>query len=80
MLQAGSATVDITPNKELELAGWAFGKSKGVLDPLYATCLILKVSEKQPIVIISTDLIGIERKYIVEIRNKINIKYSIPPK
>ncbi|MFW6271063.1 MAG: neutral/alkaline non-lysosomal ceramidase N-terminal domain-containing protein [Bacillota bacterium] len=80
MFKAGSASVEITPEVGVELAGWDFGPSKGILDPLWATSLVLELNDQSPVVLVSTDLIGIARKYIENIRDKIEKKFSIPSK
>ena len=41
-MRAGIAKANITPPVGLELSGWAFGPSVGILDELYAKVLILE--------------------------------------
>lgn len=59
-LNVGIASVNITPPLGIEIAGYCFGPSVGVLDELYAKALVLE-SDGAPesrIVIVTTDLIG----------------------
>ena len=44
MLRAGTAQIIITPPVGLELAGWGFGPSVGVLNDLEAQALVLDLS------------------------------------
>jgi neutral ceramidase len=58
--QAGVATIDITPEKSLWMAGFAARTqpSQGVALPLHAKALALKCGE-QPAVLVTTDLLGV---------------------
>ncbi len=69
-MQAGLAKINITPPIGLELSGWAFGPSVGVLDDLYAKVLILQNKEEK-IVIVTADLIGFQTEYADNIRKGI---------
>jgi neutral ceramidase len=75
-MQAGIAKVNITPPVGLELSGWAFGPSVGILDELYAKLLVLE-SESNKIVIVTTDLIGFQTEYANNIRYGIAKKLNI---
>lgn len=69
-MQAGIAKVNITPPIGLELSGWAFGPSVGVLDDLFAKVLILQNNDMK-IAIITADLIGFQTEYADNIRCRI---------
>lgn len=58
-LKAGAARIDITPDKPVQMSGYASRKdlSTGVHDPLSARVLAFKAGEKR-LVLISTDIIG----------------------
>ena len=64
---AGVAKVNITPPVGLELSGWAFGPSVGILDELYAKVLLLENDAKKA-AIITNDLIGFNTEYATAIR------------
>ncbi len=66
-MEAGIACIDITPPVGLELAGYAFGPSKGINDPLSAKVLILK-SRDTKVVIVTADLLGLDTLVADEIR------------
>jgi len=59
VLQAGTAKVDITPKKPVNMAGYGArkGLSTGVHDPLSARIIVFKNNDKQ-LVLVSSDLIG----------------------
>jgi len=75
-MRAGVAKVNITPPVGLELSGWAFGPSVGILDELYAKVLLLE-SDSKKAAIVTADLIGFDTKYADAIRegiaNKVNM-------
>lgn len=75
-MRAGVTKVNITPPVGLELSGWAFGPSVGILDELYAKVLLLE-SDGRKAAIITTDLIGFNTEYATAIRegiaNKVNM-------
>lgn len=75
-LQAGIGKIDITPPVGIELSGWGFGKSEGVLDNLYATSLILDNGERR-ILLITADLIGIDERYVKRVREGIKKELGI---
>jgi neutral ceramidase len=58
-LQAGTAKVDITPKKPVNMAGYGArkGLSTGVHDPLSARIIVFKNNDKR-LVLVSSDLIG----------------------
>jgi len=59
ILHAGTAKIDITPQKPVKMSGYAGrkGLSEGVHDPLSARVIAFKDNGKQ-LVLVSTDLIG----------------------
>lgn len=69
-LEAGVASVNITPPLGLEISGYGFGKSRGILDDLYAKVLFLENGEDK-VVIITTDLIGFNYGYVDHVREGI---------
>src|SRR5512136_585909 len=58
-LKAGAAKIDITPEKPVNMSGYAGrkGLSTGVHDPLSARAVAFEVNGKR-LVLISTDIIG----------------------
>jgi len=69
-LTAGCAVIDITPPVGVELSGWAFGPSEGVLHPLSARALFLDDGSTR-LILISADVIGFDTFYADEIRSAI---------
>ena len=71
-LRAGAARVEITPPVGLDLTGFLAREnpSIGVRDPLYARALVLDDDDRQ-LAIVSCDLLGFDRKWIVEIRDRV---------
>lgn len=72
LLRAGAARIDITPPAGIDLTGFIARQNPntGARDPLYARALVLDDDDHQ-IAIISCDLLGFDRKWIVEIRDRI---------
>jgi hypothetical protein len=58
--RAGVATIDITPDRSLWMAGFAARKqaSQGTALPLYAKALALQEGNGNPVVLITADLLG----------------------
>jgi neutral ceramidase len=79
MLTAGTSKVNITPKKGIELAGYPhFPRyNTGVHDPLFAGCIYLD-DGRENMLIISMDLLFFSKKYVREVRKKINKETSIP--
>ena len=75
-MRAGLAKVNITPPVGLELSGWAFGPSVGILDELYAKVLLLENNGRK-VAIITTDLIGFNTEYATAIREGIASKVNM---
>ena len=59
--QAGAATVDITPEQSLWMAGYARRKqaSQGVSHPLHAKALALRAPGRPPAILVTVDLLGL---------------------
>jgi hypothetical protein len=75
-LRAGVASVNITPPLGLEMSGYGFGKSRGILDELCAQALILDNGEER-VVLITTDLIGLSRQYVNSVRETVEAKIGV---
>lgn len=75
-LQAGVAQINITPPVGIELSGWGFGPSVGILDDLYAKALVLS-DGKEKVLLLTTDLISIDAQYVAEIRQQIESNLDI---
>lgn len=73
MIKIGVSKIDITPSFNTPLGGYLerASPSIGVHDPLYVRSLIMDDGE-QTIVIISLDLLAVDRKVTEEIREDIN--------
>lgn len=58
--KAGVATIDITPDRSLWMAGFARRKqaSQGVALPLHAKALALQAGERTPVVLVTADVLG----------------------
>jgi len=58
-IQAGAASIDITPQKQVYIAGYGNNRlSTGVHDSLWARCMVLQIGE-QRIAFLAFDLIGL---------------------
>ena len=59
--RAGVATIDITPDRSLWMAGFAARTqpSQGVALPLHAKAIALKCGDQPPAVLVTTDLLGV---------------------
>src|SRR3954467_744914 len=59
--RAGAATIDITPDRSLWMAGFAARTqpSQGTALPLHAKALALACDDRQPAVLVTTDLLGV---------------------
>jgi len=80
-LQAGAATIDVTPQKPMFLHGYPHVEriSEGVHDPLYASALILDNSEVQ-IGICTVDVIFISQEIANRVRAGVEAATGIPGK
>jgi hypothetical protein len=75
-MRAGLAKANITPPVGLELSGWAFGPSVGILDELYSKVLMLESDGKRA-VIITADLSGFDTECANTIREGVAGKVGI---
>jgi neutral ceramidase len=59
--RAGAATIDITPDRSLWMAGFAARTqpSQGIALPLHAKALALACDDRPPAVLVTTDLLGV---------------------
>ena len=77
-LQAGVAKITITPPVGVELVGWGFGPSVGVLNDLEAQALVVMPDQGAPVTIITTDLIGIAVELTQAVRARVAAATGIP--
>jgi glutamate-1-semialdehyde aminotransferase len=70
-MQAGAATIDITPPVGTELSGGAFGPSTGVQHPLTANALAISNGLEQA-VLLSCDLLGFPEEFATRVRKAIS--------
>jgi hypothetical protein len=79
-LSAGTALMDITPPKGVELAGYPHfpRHNTGVHDPLYASCLYLESAETA-LAVVGLDLLFFSRKHVLEVRRALAEKTDLPP-
>ena len=76
-LRAGCATVEITPPVGVELSGWPFGPSVGVLQPIAAQALYFDDGTTRQIMI-SADVIAFDTPYADDIRAAIATACELP--
>jgi neutral ceramidase len=79
--QAGAASAVITPKQDMWMAGYAARKkpSEGVAQDLYAKALALKADDGAPLVLVTTDLIGIRRDVRNTVADRCQAQYKLPP-
>jgi hypothetical protein len=80
ILRAGSAKIDITPEKPIKMSGYAGRKdlSDGVHDPLSARVVIFE-NNGQRLVLVSTDLLGFYNKTAEPLRKAIMDEFKLKP-
>lgn len=80
ILRAGTAKIDITPEKPVKMAGYAARKalSDGVHDPLSARVVVFENNGKR-LVIVSTDLLGFYGGTAEPLRKAIMDEFKIEP-
>jgi hypothetical protein len=76
-LEAGAAAITITPPVGLELAGYGFGPSVGILDDLQAQALWLD-GGAEPVALVASDLIGFGVEIAASIRSRAEAQLGIP--
>ncbi len=79
-LKAGAARIDITPDKPVNMSGYAGrkGLSTGVHDPLSARAVAFEVGGKR-LVLISTDIIGFYEEVGGVMRQAIQAECNLQP-
>jgi neutral ceramidase len=79
-LKAGAAKIDITPDKPVNMSGYAArkGLSTGVHDPLSARAVAFEVGGKR-LVLISTDIIGYYEDVANYMRNALMAEFNLQP-
>ena len=77
--RAGVSTIDISPKKGLELAGYPHYPryNTGVHDPLYASCMYLDNGNTK-VAIVAMDLLFFSKKHVKEVRQRICEQTGIP--
>lgn len=75
--RAGCARIVITPPIGLELAGWGFGPSAGILGDLEAQALVVE-SDGQQAAIVTADLIGLGGGLVQAVRQRVEAALGIP--
>ncbi|MHC4112410.1 MAG: neutral/alkaline non-lysosomal ceramidase N-terminal domain-containing protein [Planctomycetota bacterium] len=80
ILRAGTAKIDITPEKPVKMSGYAGRKalSDGVHDPLSARVVIFENNKKR-LVLVSTDLIGFYNGTAEPLRKAIINEFKLNP-
>lgn len=79
-LKAGAARIDITPDKPVQMSGYASRKdlSTGVHDPLSARVLAFKAGDKR-LVLVSTDIIGFYEGTADYLRKALLSEFQLEP-
>ena len=81
-MQVGLARVDITPETNIRLAGYAArskGESEGVLQKLEAKALAFGNDAQRPSILITVDLVGIPGHITTKLGEKLSAKLGIEP-
>jgi neutral ceramidase len=76
-LRAGTASLTITPPVGVELAGYSFGPSLGVLGDLQAQVLVLEDGEKT-VAIVTADLLAFGTAFAAGVRQRVQEQLGIP--
>lgn len=78
--KVGVASVKITPEKPMWMAGYAARKkpSEGVAQDLFAKALAIQDDQGQRLVVVTTDLIGIPRDLRLKLEAAVKEKYQLP--
>ena len=82
-IKAGTAKIIITPPVGVELAGYSFGPSQGILTDLEAQVLVLESlptsgSAKETIAILTADLLTIGPRLAASVRQRAEVSFGIP--
>ena len=80
--KAGVAKVNITPEKLMWMSGYASRKkpAEGKLHDLWAKALVLEDEKKNRVVLVTLDLVGIERYLALEVCEELEKKHKLPRK
>lgn len=76
-LRAGAARVVITPPVGVELAGYGFGPSVGILDDLEAQALVLEDGQTSA-AIVTVDLLTVGPEFVANVRKRAQAELGIP--
>ncbi len=78
--QVGVATVKITPEKSMWMAGYAARKSasEGVAGDLFAKAMAIQDEQGQRVVIVTMDLIGVPRLLRDQLETEVKDKFQLP--
>ena len=79
--QAGAASIDITPDLPMWMAGYGSRNKPGdeVAHPLYAKALSIKDDNEKTAVIVTIDILGIPKTLRKTIESAVLEKYNIEP-
>ena len=79
--KSGTATAVITPKESMWMAGYAARKkpSEGVARELFAKALALEGADGKPLVLVTTDLIGIRREVRDVVAERCRSEFDLPP-
>jgi len=80
MIKIGVATVDITPKESIWLNGYASRNkpSEGVIHPIHAKAMAFEDLSGSRAVLVTTDLIGFNRRLAEEIADRVEDELGIP--
>jgi len=80
MLKSGTARIDISPEKGVELAGYPHfpRENTGVHDPLYASCMYLN-NGRTEIAMITLDILFFSKQHAATVRERANKLCGIKP-
>jgi len=80
MIKIGVATVDITPEEKIWLAGYGSRNkpSEGIIHPLHAKAIAFEDESGSKAIIVTTDLIGLHRGLAEEIASRVRNELGIP--
>src|SRR5438094_8356915 len=69
-MNVGAAQIDITPDRAVDLSGFAarIQPSIGVLDPVFAKCLYLEEREHR-LLLAAVDVVALDRAFLKSFRN-----------
>lgn len=79
--KVGVATVDITPDRPLRMAGYGGRKkpSQGSVEPIHAKAIVFEDDKGTRSVMVTLDLIGVITELRDQVAQQVESKYNIPP-